>query len=361
VTARVLSARALGRATLARQLLLERAALPVPAAVEHLVGLQAQAPLAPYVSLWSRLDGFDPGRLSTLVETRAVVRGWFMRATVHLMTARDALAVLPMVRSVHRRGFTAHFSRAAAGLDVDAVATAGAAILADRPLTRSQLGAALAERWPDADPGVLGMAATYHLALVQVPPRGLWDRSGPAGLATLESWLDSPLGTDEAPDALLPRYLAAFGPATAQDFALWSGLAAVREVVDRVRPRLRTFRSETGAELLDVPDGPLPGADVPASPRFLPEYDNVLLSHAERSRVVPDGRRVPLPPGNGAVVGTLLVDGTWSATWRTERTGDTATLVVSPFRPLGDPGPIVAEGLRLLALTCPGATPEVRL
>lgn len=357
----VLTARRLGRATLARQLLLERAALPVPAAVEHLVGLQAQAPLAPYVSLWTRLAGFDPLELSALTERRAVVRGWFMRATVHLLTARDALAILPVVRSVHRRGFAAHFGRAAAGLDLDAVAAAGAEILAGRPLTRARLGVALARRWPDADPGTLGFAATYHLALVQVPPRGLWGRSGPAALATLESWLDSPLGTDESPDRLLPRYLAAFGPATARDFALWSGLAGVREVVDRVRPRLRTFRGEDGAELLDVPDAPLPDPDVPAPPRFLPEYDNVLLSHADRTRVIPDGRPVPLPPGNGATVGTLLVDGTWSATWRTERAGDTATLTVSAFRPLGDPEAVVAEGLRLLALTCPGATPEVRL
>jgi hypothetical protein len=363
VPGQVLSTRELGRATLARQLLLERAALPVAAAVEHLVGLQAQAPLAPYVALWSRLTDLRPAELSDLVESRAAVRGWFMRTTVHLMTARDALAVLPVVRSVHRRGFRAQFGRAAEGLDLAAVAAASAEILAGRALTRAELGAALAELWPDADRSTLGFAGSYLVPLVQVPPRGLWGRSGRAAVTTLESWLDSPLGTDTAPDELFQRYLGAFGPASARDFTVWSGLAGVGEVVDRLRPRLRVLRTASGAELLDLPDGVLPGPDVPAPPRFLPEYDNVLLSHADRSRVIAGGRPVPLPPGNGGTSGTLLVDGMWSATWHTERAGDTATLVVEPFGPLhrGDRDGITAEGLRLLALTSPGATGEVRL
>ena len=329
---RVLTARDLGRATLARQLLLERAQLPAEAAIERLVGMQAQAPLAPYVGLWSRLAGFRAEELSGLLESRAAVRGWFMRTTVHLMTARDALAVLPVVRSVHRRGFTAQFGRVAEGLDGEAVAAAAAKILDRERLTRGRLR--------EVDHGC-----------------------DSAALSPLESWLDGPLGTDTAPDGLLLRYLAAFGPASVQDFALWSGLAAVREVADRLRPRLRVFRAEAGGELLDVPDAPLPDGETPAPARYLPEYDNLLLSHADRSRVIPDRHRVPLPAGDGGTAGTLLVDGMWRATWRTERSGDAATLVVEPFAPLSgaDLEAVVAEGTALLAFTCPGAAADVRV
>jgi hypothetical protein len=363
VTERALTDRELGRATLARQLLLERAALPAAEAIEWLVGLQAQAPLAPYVGLWSRLVDFRATELADLIESRAAVRGSFMRATVHLMTARDALGVRPVVQSVLERGFLAHFGKAAAALDLAAVAARAATLAAERPRTRIQLGEALAEHWPDADPSTLGYAASYLVPLVQVPPRGLWRRTGPATLTTVESWLGSPPGPDPRPDELVLRYLAAFGPASVRDVAVWSGLAGIRELVDRLRPRLRVFRSRSGTELLDVPDGILPGADVPAPPRFLPEYDNVLLSYADRARVIPDGRRVPLPPGNGAVLGTLLVEGTWSATWRTERAGGAATLVVEPFERLGprQADEVTAEGLRLLAFTQPDVRAEVRI
>ena len=363
MTEQVLTDRELGRATLARQLLLERAALPAADAIERLVGLQAQAPLAPYVALWSRLADFRAAELSGLIESRVAVRAAFMRATVHLMTARDGLAVRPVVQSVLERGFLAHFGKAAAGLDLPAVVARAAALAGAQPLSRARLGEALAEHWPDADPTTLGYAASYLVPLVQVPPRGLWGRAGPATLTTIESWLDSPLGTDQAADGLVLRYLAAFGPASIRDVAVWSGLAAIREVVDRLRPGLRVFRSESGTELFDVPAGILPGAGVPAPPRFLPEYDNVLLSHADRARIIPDGRRVPLPPGNGAAVGTVLVDGLWSATWRTERAGDAATLVVEPFGRLrpGQADEVTAEGLRLLAFLSPEAEAEVRL
>ncbi len=360
VTVPVLTDRELGRATLGRQLLLERAPLPAAEAIERLVGLQAQAPLAPYVGLWSRLVGFRAAELTGLLESRAAVRGSFMRATVHLMTARDALAVRPVVQSVLERAFHSQFGKLIAGLDLPAVSARAAALVAEQPLTRVRLGDALAERWPDAGASTLSYAASYLVPLVQVPPRGLWGRSGPAVLTTLESWLDRPLDPDPAPDGLVRRYLAAFGPASVRDVAVWSGLAGMREVVDRLRPGLRVFRSAAGTELLDVPDGPLPGADVPAPPRFLPEYDNVLLSHADRSRVIAGRRRVPLPPGNGAVVGTLLVDGVWSATWRTV---EPATLVVEPFRRLTarDADEVTAEGLRLLAFTRPDGPPDVQI
>ena len=359
----MLGPRALNRATLERQLLLRRWALPAEEAVERLVGLQAQAPLAPYVGLWTRLAGFEAAELSTLLTSRRVVRGAFVRATVHLLTARDCLALRPVVQSVLERAFRGQLGRQAAGLDLAAVVAAGRALLAERPRTRAELGPLLTSRWPAVDPTLLAYAVSYLAPLVQVPPRGVWGRTGPAAWTTVESWLDAPLGTDRSPDELVLRYLGAFGPATVADVATWSGLAGLREVLDRLRPRLRVFRSPDGAELLDVPAGPRPDPDTPAPPRFLPEYDNLLLSHADRGRVNPTGRPVPLPPGNGAAAGTVLVDGRWCATWRTERSPGAATLVIEPFAPLParDADGVVEEGARLLGFIAPGADHDVRL
>ena len=154
-----------------------------------------------------------------------------------------------------------------------------------------------ARAWPDADPGVLAYAATHHIALCQVPPRGIWGKNGPAAWAPVESWLGAPLRPVPV-DALVSRYLGAFGPATVADIQVWSGLTRLREVAERLP--LRTFRGEAGQALYDLPNAPRPAEDMPAPPRFLPEYDNLLLSHKDRTRVIPGNHPVPLPPGNGA-------------------------------------------------------------
>ena len=170
----------------------------------------------------------------------------------------------------------------------------------------------------------------------RVPPRGVLGRSAPVTYSTAEAWLGRPVVAHPSVDEAVLRYLAAFGPATPADATAWSRLTGMREVFERLRPRLRVFRDEQARELFDVPDAPFPDADTPAPPRFLPEYDNVLLSHADRSRIVEGRRRVPLPPGNGGVAGTLLVDGFWHATWQIERDRSrrTAVLRVMPFGPL---------------------------
>lgn len=353
-----LSRRALNRATLERQLLLRRHSMPAGDAIEHLVGMQAQAPNSPYVGLWSRLEGFRTEELAALIESRRAVRTWLMRSTIHLVSARDCLALRSVTQPVSDRGFRTIVAPGLPGVDVREVIETARRLLAERPMTRVQLGLLLAERWPGHEPAALVYAVSYVMPVVQVPPRGVWGRSGPATIVPVETWLGCPVDADPRPDVLLLRYLAAFGPATVMDAQAWSGLTRLREIADRLGSRLRRFRGEAGEDLLDVPDAPLPPPDTPAPPRFLPEYDNLLLSHADRARVIPDRRRVPLPPGNGGSVGTFLLDGVFGGTWRVERGKDgrraatpSATLVIQPFGRLAarDRAALEDEGARLLA------------
>ncbi len=216
MTADRLSLLALNRATLDRQLLLRRSARPAAQAIEHLGGLQAQAPLAPYVGLWTRLAGFRHEELQDLLAERAVVRAHLMRNTVHLLTAGDFLTFRPLFQSVMERALAAHFGRNLTGVDSAEVRDVASALLAETALTRTELGRRLAERWPGHDPGSLAYAATHLLQLVQVPPRGLWGTSGPSAWYLAAAWLAGtpaaarPLTEREATEQLVLRYLAAY-------------------------------------------------------------------------------------------------------------------------------------------------------
>lgn len=350
----VLDQRALGRATLERQLLLDRSDLSALEAVEHLVGMQAQSPNAPYVGLWSRLVDFDPDDLARAIMDRHAARAPLMRATIHLVTARDCLALNPIIQPVLARAFSGQtFARDLDGLDLVEVVTAGHALLAKEPHTRAELGELLAERWPDREPSSLALAVTYLLAVVQVPPRGVWGSTAQARWATMDSWLGGPdAPPDLSRDEVVIRYLAAFGPATIADVRTWSGFTGVREVVERLRPRLRTFADQRGRELFDLPDAPRPDPETPAPPRFLPEYDNLLLSHADRSRVIAEEDR-PRVFGKGAV----LMDGYVRGAWRISRGGHDATLAIEPFAALADHDAhaLTEEAERLLGFVAEGA------
>ncbi|MER6670223.1 winged helix DNA-binding domain-containing protein [Amycolatopsis japonica] len=351
-----LSPRALNRATLARQLLLDRADLPAITAIERLAGLQAQAPDSSYVGLWSRLRDFQVDELAKPLAAREALRMTLMRGTVHLVTAADGLALWPTLKPVVERGFLGHYSREVAGLDLAAIAEAGRALVAERPRTRAEIRTALAPRWPDADQPTLGYAVNSLLPLAHVTPRGLWGQTGPAAFALLEDWVGEPITDGISLDDLVLRYLGAFGPATVRDAQVWSGLTRLKEVFERLRPRLITFTDVEGKELFDLPDAPRPDPETPAPPRFLPEYDNVLLSHADRARVIPDGRRVPLPPGNGGRRGTLLVDGEFLAIWAIKG----ATLTIESREPLRDQDSIAEEGARLLEFVVPDSEHDIR-
>jgi hypothetical protein len=354
----VLSPRALNRATLARQLLLDRGSQSAAEVIEHLVGLQAQAPLAPYVGLWSRLDRFKSDELGTLINERAAVRAPLMRATIHLVTTRDCLALCPLMLPVLARRLGKWAYAAIAGVDREALLAAGRELLDDRPQTRSELAQLLSERWPDTEGAALALAIPFLLPVVQVPPRGVWGSSGPAAWMTTRSWLARELDSDPSVDDVVLRYLGAFGPATVQDVAVWSGLTGVRSVIDRLRPRLRTFRDELGRELLDLPDAPRPEPNTPAPPRFLPEYDNILLSHADRTRFMDAGCYPPLFAGNGAAAGTVLVDGRYVATWRIVRKRGAARLEITPFAPVPAEhrAALLDEGSALLGFVAADAT-----
>jgi hypothetical protein len=357
---RVLSRRELNRATLQRQQLLRRESGTVAELIERLVGLQAQAPLAPYVALWSRLEGFDPAELSALMTERHAVRTSLMRATIHLVTAEDCLRLWRLVHPVADRGFRGAFGKQLAGADIDAVVAFGTDLLSREPYSRSRLREVLGERWPAWDANAMAYAVSYLTGTVQVTPRGVWGQTGPAALQTIESWLGRSPVADPSIDALVLRYLAAFGPASVADVQMWSGLTRLREVVDRLRPGLRVYADEDGRELYDVLDGPLPDAETPAPVRFLPEFDNLLLSHADRRRVNPQGRQVPLPPGNGAAMGTVLIDGDYAADWRHHRGAD-PSLRVTTHGPVtaADREAIEAEAGELLGLIGSKDTPVV--
>ncbi|MEU9300146.1 winged helix DNA-binding domain-containing protein [Streptomyces sp. NPDC048269] len=326
----VLDTRALNRATLARQLLLSRAEMSARDALAHLLGLQAQNVKPPYFQLHARLAGFRPAELAGLMESREAVRMVTMRSTIHTHTAHDALTLRPLVQPARDREVN-YFRKGLAGVDLERLAELARAFVESEPRTMGEIREELLQEWPDADPQSLSVAARCRLPLVQVTPRGVWGRSGGVRLTTVENWLAQPAGEAQPVDEVVLRYLAAFGPASVKDMQVWAGLTRLREAFERLRPGLAVFRDEKGVELFDLPEAPRPHADTPAPPRFLPEFDNLLLSHADRSRVVAPEIKGRTWTGNQAHC-TLLVDGFLGGLWKQERNAITVELFgnVSP-------------------------------
>jgi Winged helix DNA-binding domain len=355
--------RALNRALLQRQLLLGRVNKPIGETVEHLLGLQAQATLPPYFGLWSRLDDFDPNELGRMLTDREIVRLSLMRGTVHLVTVRDALALRPLVRRVIERAHTGAFGRRVGDVDLGELRKAVGLLLADGPLTERELGVRLVDRGLGDDVQAIGNAARAYVALVQVPPRGVWGAGGQAKYAPLESWTGREQEAAPSIDDLVLRYLGSFGPASVMDMQNWSGLTRLREVFERLRPRLLTFRNEDGKELLDLPDVPRPDPETPAPVRFLGEYDNVLLAHTDRRRIIPADFPWQAMLAPGRFVSSLLVDGVLRATWWIEREGKgtkRATLGIRPFRRLSraEREEVSVEAQRMIEFATPDAEPR---
>ncbi|MGR4878522.1 winged helix DNA-binding domain-containing protein [Streptomyces sp. LARHCF249] len=359
----VLDSRALGRATLARQLLLERAGVPVLDAVAHLGGLQAQEPQEPFTGLWSRLRAFDPAELSDHLVGRRVVRTHLMRRTVHLVTAQDALAWRARHDSMLRQRVLGTYRRELAGTDLEELAAAGRAVMADgEPRSMTELARALAGRWPAPGTRALGeMLIAALLPVAQLPPRGLWRTRAGVRNVLLSSWLGReidppcPDGSDPVGRALVRRYLAAYGPAATADLRAWCGLAGLPAAVAALREELASFRDERGRELLDLPDAPRPDPDTPAPVRFLPAFDNALLGYHDRTRIIDDAHR-GLSVAGARVV---LVDGRVAATWSVTD----GTVSVTPLRRFsrGDRAAVAEEGSELASFLSDHDSDRVRI
>ncbi|MEV1243169.1 winged helix DNA-binding domain-containing protein [Nonomuraea sp. NPDC050022] len=384
----ILDTRALNRATLARQMLLDRADVPVLDAVAHLCGLQAQEPQEPFVGLWSRLRAFDPAALSDLLIRRGVVRTHLMRRTVHLLTADDILAWRGRHDAMLRQRVLGTYRRELAGVDLDELAAAGRAVMADdEPRSMSELARALAERWPEPGPRALGeMLVAALIPMAQLPPRGVWRARAGVRNVLLSSWLgreidsparngsdpngsdsvgsnragsnrvgSDPVGSDPVGEALVRRYLAAFGPAASADIRAWCGLAGLPAAVAAIREELVTFRDERGRVLLDLPDAPRPDPDTPAPVRFLPAFDNALLGYHDRGRIIDDAHRLLSVAGARVV----LVDGRVAATW----TVQAGTVIVTPLGGFSraDRAEVGEQGQELAAFLSDGESDRVQI
>ncbi|OCT15737.1 hypothetical protein A8709_14850 [Paenibacillus pectinilyticus] len=346
----VLSKRALNRALLARQMLLKRVNLPALDVIERLVGLQAQAPNSPYYGLWTRIEGFRQEELSRLIQEKRAVRIALMRATIHLVSARDYRELRPLMQLVLERGLKGNYGKYLLGVDEKALADAGLALVEEQPMTFSELGKRLNEQWPDRDPEALAAAIRTWVPLVQLPPRGLWGESGQALHTSAERWLGSSNSSEPEVEQMIQRYLGAFGPASVKDMQMWSGLTRLRDVVDKLRPHLFRFYDEQGIELFDLPEAPRPDTDTPSPPRLLGDFDNILLSHADRSRILDESYRKRVFTNNGIIRSVILIDGLVSGLWRINRSRGTAVLTIEPFIPLSseEQYELEQEGTQLL-------------
>jgi hypothetical protein len=349
MTDRILGLRELNRATLARQMLLEREAVPVGAAVERLVGLQAQLALPPYVGLWTRLRDFDRSHLASAIERREIVKATFLRATLHLVTAEDYARFRTTLRPVLEGASGAIAKQRGADFDVEELLGAARRYIGERPRTFAEISAMLADLLPGQDVGVMRYTVRTQIPLVQVPIADGWGFSNKPEFALAEPWIGRSCSAEDRLRELAFRYLAAFGPASATDMQTWSGLAKLKDAFEKLKPELRTYRVGR-RELLDLPGLPPPDGDTPAPVRFLPEYDNLLLSHADRTRVIADEHRSRVYLPGLRVAATILVDGFVRGAWKVEKTAKAATLVIEPFEKLTrrDRAALAEEGERLV-------------
>jgi hypothetical protein len=327
----VVSRRVLNRALLARQLLLAREPVRPVDVVERLAGLQAQVPRPPFIGLWTRLTKFARTDLTARLHDRSIVRATMMRGTIHLVTAADYVAFRPVLHASLVRGTESLFRRQLAELDLPALIRAGREFFR-RPNTFDALRKHFAAHGPVADARAPAYLVRMHVPLVQLPTDDVWGYPAAADFGLADAWLGAPVSTDPVPPHdIVRRYLAAFGPATPADAQAWSGLPSLRTVFEDLRSELVTMRDERKRELFDLPEAPRPDEDVPAPVRFLPEYDNVLLGHKDRTRIIDDEHRPIISTANLQIRATYLVDGRVAGTWKVERARKQATLVLEPF------------------------------
>jgi Winged helix DNA-binding domain len=326
VAERVLSGRELNRALLARQLLLERADLPVPKALERIGGLQTQDAKSCYIGLSSRLERFERDDLTTALERRRVVQATLMRITIHTVSAGDYPILTHGVRRLRRESWIKSHSKLVDVKELPAIAERVRSVLRDGPGWRRELVAELG--LDSAQWNGVGM----WVDLVRAPPSGTWERPRGDLYALAETWLGPSRATEqEGFELLLRRYLGGFGPASLRDAANWADLPPQALAPAAETLPLRRFRDQAGTELLDVPRAPLPAADTPAPPRLLANWDAMLLVHARRAQILPERyRSLVFNTKTPQSTSTFLVDGQVAGTWKL----DHGRILLEPFEPL---------------------------
>ncbi|REK74932.1 winged helix DNA-binding domain-containing protein [Paenibacillus paeoniae] len=376
-TNRTLSLKRLNRALLERQLLLQRSRISPLEAIEHLAGIQSQAPMPPYYALWSRLENFEPGSLVKLLAGRQAIRIALMRSTIHLVSARDARLFRAALTPMMERTINSFNGKKLHGVDLTQLAVKTISYATENAVTFEELGKHLHQYWPEHEPSVLSSTARNLVPLAQIPPRGLWGQGGAARHVPLAHWLASGRDhqtsegitkvctinlagtargdTDAAIKSMLFRYLGAFGPASIKDMQVWSGLTRLKPYIEEWSSELECFKDEAGNELYDLPGAPLPPEDTPAPPRYLSEFDNMLLSYYDRKRIMPAAYKSKIITINGLVRSTFLTDGFVRGTWTIEENKDAATLRLQPFEPVSDDDLVALreEGVRLLRFAAP--------
>lgn len=335
---RTLTRRQLNRATLARQLLLERADLPVVEAVGRLAGMQMQEELPVHVGLWSRLAGLTREAVAAAFADRSLVRGTAMRGTLYALTADAFGWVRPTIEPSLAEDALKYVRKTASAEQVGAAIDHLTTRLADGPLTAEEMRDAVDALMPGCDVRTVAYAARMALPLVQLPGGG---RAGVSAFSTktpfalAETWLGRPLASAPDHPELVRRYLAAYGPATAPDVGAWTGVPGANALLKGMTHQLVTYRSEAKTLLYDIFGGLLPDPETPAPPRLLPAFDNLLLSHKDRTRVVTDEHRARLyQKGNLRILASILIDGQAVGTWRLETKRNAASLVIVPFVPI---------------------------
>jgi hypothetical protein len=353
-----LTRRGLNRALLARQLLLEREKISALQAIEQLIGMQAQQPRPPFIGLWTRIAGFERSELLRLVQNRRVVRTTFLRATLHLMTAKDYLKFRTSIQPALSAAMASILKQKGSEFDLDAIVREAKRCFAERPRTFGELREELSRVFPTLNERAMGYAVRTVLPLIMVPDSGDFAFGVDSKFAVAESWLGKAAQDADCTEDLILRYLSAFGPATVADAQSWSGLPKLKAVFETLRPRLRVFRDERKRELFDVPQGLLPAEETPAPVRFLPGFDNGILAHADRSRIIADEHRPRVTTKNLQVLPTFLVDGFVRGTWEFTFKRKTATLTVSPFETVGAKlkRELSAEGEKLARFLFPDAS-----
>ena len=345
----VLTLRQLNRTLLARQMLLERHDASPVAVAERLVGLQSQLPNPPYIGLWTRLRAFQRSQLTECLQRRAIARAPWIRSTLHLVSAADHQCFQAVIQPALVRGLRSFFGARSADLDIERLVGIAKPFLESHQPSIGALRKHLQQHEPNLNKEAMAYAVRSYLPLVQIPPSGTWGVGTRATYTSAESWLGRAKPSDMP--SLFRRYLAAYGPASVMDFQTWTGITRLKSQLAPALTELVVYQSESGnRELYDLPAAPLAAPDAIAPVRFIPEYDNILIAHRDRARILPDAHRKKVFLSAGRVIGTVLIDGFVGATWRVKKDKQSLTLTVSLFaaQPKALARAIEAEGARLL-------------